>query len=110
MTEPTTPPPGGQSGWTPPGGTPSSGWTAPGGPPPSGQPASGSSPSAWQQGWERPRHEGRTGALVGGIILIGIGAIFLIDEFVPGFEIGRLWPLILVAIGIALLIGAFRRA
>ncbi|MGZ6295919.1 MAG: LiaI-LiaF-like domain-containing protein [Candidatus Limnocylindrales bacterium] len=105
MTEPNNPPPGTQPGWTPPGGQTTSSWTAPasqpGGPPPA-------DPS-WQYGSGRHRHEGRTGALVGGIILISLGGIFLLDELVPSFDIGRLWPLILIAIGAALLIGAFFR-
>lgn len=37
------------------------------------------------------------GGLMGPVILITIGAIFMIDEFVPG--VGFLWPLILIAIG-----------
>jgi hypothetical protein len=111
MTEPTTPPPGGQAGWTPPGGQApdQAGWAAPAGTPP--PPAATPAPTSgdWQQGWERHRHEGRSGAIIGGLILVSLGAIFLLDEFVPGFEIGRLWPLILVAIGVALLVGAFFR-
>ena len=108
MTEPTTPPPGGQGGWTPPGGQAPSSWTAPAGAPPTQAPTQAPS-TEWQQGWERHRHEGRSGAIIGGLILVSLGAIFLLDEFVPGFEIGRLWPLILVAIGVALLVGAFLR-
>ena len=108
MTEPTTPPPGGQAGWTPPGGQAPSSWTAPAGAPPTQAPTQAPS-TEWQQGWERHRHEGRSGAIIGGLILVSLGAIFLLDEFVPGFEIGRLWPLILVAIGVALLVGAFLR-
>jgi len=39
----------------------------------------------------------------GGLILVIIGVIFLINEFVPSLNFGRLWPLILIAIGVGML-------
>lgn len=44
------------------------------------------------------------GNLWGGIILIVLGSIFLVDRFVPRVDFGDLWPLILIAIGAILLI------
>ncbi len=46
------------------------------------------------------------GRIIGGLILITIGAIFLIENFFPGLYLSfsRLWPLILVAIGLGLMI------
>lgn len=41
-----------------------------------------------------------------GIILIVIGGIFLADNFIPFFHFWHLWPLILIAIGIGLLLKA----
>jgi phage shock protein C len=44
--------------------------------------------------------------LLGGLILIGLGGYFLLDEFdiLPyWFRIGKLWPLIFVAIGLSIL-------
>jgi phage shock protein C len=44
--------------------------------------------------------------LLGGLILIGLGGYFLLDEFdiIPyWFRIGKLWPLIFVAIGLSIL-------
>ena len=38
-----------------------------------------------------------------GIILILVGIIFLLNNVLPWFHFGVLWPLIVVAIGIALL-------
>jgi uncharacterized membrane protein len=46
----------------------------------------------------------RSGGIMGGVILIVLGGIFLVSEFVPGIDIGRLWPLILVAIGIGIIL------
>jgi phage shock protein C len=57
-----------------------------------------------------PQTKERTkGSLVGGLVLITIGALFLADELIPQINFGDLWPLILVAIGTGLLINAFTR-
>jgi phage shock protein C len=55
--------------------------------------------------WEPHRRRGG-GGLVGGIILIVLGLIFLAQQFIPGVDIGRLWPVILIIIGIGVI---FRR-
>ena len=39
----------------------------------------------------------------GAILLIGIGLIFLLDNFFPGFDLGKFWPLILIVIGLGML-------
>jgi phage shock protein C len=44
------------------------------------------------------------GGLTGGIVLIVIGGLFLVSQFVPGMDIGKLWPLILVAIGVSMIL------
>lgn len=46
------------------------------------------------------------GAVIGGLILVLIGAFFLIDEFniFPYIDIFRFWPIILIAIGLAILL------
>jgi len=49
----------------------------------------------------RNRHKG---SIMGGMILITIGVLFLIDEFIPQINFGDLWPVILIVIGIGLLI------
>ncbi len=36
---------------------------------------------------------------VWGIILIVLGTIFLLDEWIPEFDFGKFWPLILIAVG-----------
>ena len=36
---------------------------------------------------------------VWGIILIILGTIFLLDEWIPDFDFGKFWPLILIAVG-----------
>lgn len=52
------------------------------------------------------KKEDRHGMVIGGLIVLGLGVIFLLAnlEIIPDF--GTMWPLVLVVIGIALLIGA----
>lgn len=58
---------------------------------------------AYQQAAEMQRHRRRN---LAGWILIIFGALFLAQNFLPNFCIGNFWPLILVAIGAALLLKA----
>ena len=51
----------------------------------------------------------QTGSIIAGIILISLGALFLADEFLPKFDFGKYWPVLLVAIGIALLVTSGKR-
>ncbi|MFQ6032398.1 MAG: LiaI-LiaF-like domain-containing protein [Candidatus Zixiibacteriota bacterium] len=50
--------------------------------------------------------EDRHGMVIGGIIVLGIGIVFLLSNLNIIPHIGRMWPLILVVVGIALLMGA----
>jgi phage shock protein PspC (stress-responsive transcriptional regulator) len=43
------------------------------------------------------------GSIVGGLILIVLGLLFLGENFLPHFSLGDWWPLILVVIGIGLI-------
>lgn len=51
----------------------------------------------------RERHGGR-GGITAGIVLIVIGGLFLANNFLPGFDLWRLWPVILIAIGVSIMI------
>jgi phage shock protein C len=44
-----------------------------------------------------------SGGQIGGIILVALGSIFLADEFIPWFDFDKLWPMILIAIGVYIL-------
>ncbi len=46
----------------------------------------------------------RNGSLTGGIVLIVLGALFLANNYLPHFDFSATWPLILVAIGVALIL------
>ena len=48
--------------------------------------------------------ERNRGSLIGGMVLITLGMLFLADEFIPQINFGDLWPVILIVIGIGLLI------
>ncbi|MEI6884890.1 MAG: PspC domain-containing protein [Bacteroidota bacterium] len=46
------------------------------------------------------------GSLVGGLILITLGSLFLINQLIPNVDFGDLWPVLLVVIGAGLLINS----
>jgi hypothetical protein len=55
------------------------------------------------------KHGDRSGHLIGGTILIGVGLLFLLinlDVF-PGLE--DLWPVFIIIVGVALIIGSMTR-
>ena len=49
---------------------------------------------------ERPER----GRLLAGLILIILGFIFLFSKFLPWFSFGKLWPLILIILGVLLIL------
>jgi len=46
------------------------------------------------------------GSLIGALVLITLGTLFLADEFIPHINFGDLWPIILIVIGIGLLLNS----
>jgi hypothetical protein len=42
----------------------------------------------------------RRGGLLFPVLLIVLGGMFLLDQFVPGWGISRTWPVLLVVIGV----------
>ena len=63
--------------------------------PPSYVPTAPASPVAPEP--DRPR--GR-GGIVFGLVLVFVGLALLASQFVPGLDLWKLWPLIIVAVGI----------
>ena len=47
--------------------------------------------------------------LVGGLVLITLGLLFLGDHLIPDFHFRDYWPVILIAIGIGVLWKGFRQ-
>jgi phage shock protein PspC (stress-responsive transcriptional regulator) len=122
------PGPGAVPGWTPPEGTAASTSAAPEGADASAMPAAeGTGETAstdtqatptWSAaaptgGYAAPEHHRRGGAgasMIFGLLLVLLGAWFLIDEYVPGLDSDLLWPIALVVIGLALLFISMRRS
>jgi thiol:disulfide interchange protein len=57
---------------------------------------------------ERRAERGASGAIIFGLILVLVGAFFLVEMYVPSVDAGRLWPGVLVIVGVVLLIGSIR--
>ena len=53
---------------------------------------------------ERHVRHPRRGGFVGGIVLIVLGGLMLLERFFPEFRLEDYWPLILIAVGAALLL------
>jgi hypothetical protein len=68
--------------------------------PPAPAPYAAPQPVTGHQG----EREARNGGIMGGVILIVLGGIFLASQFVPGIDIVKLWPLILIAIGVGIIL------
>jgi phage shock protein PspC (stress-responsive transcriptional regulator) len=49
------------------------------------------------------------GSRVFGLLLVGLGVWFLVDEYVPGVDARLLWPVGLVLLGVLLLVVSMRR-
>ena len=47
--------------------------------------------------------------LVGGLILVCLGLLFLASNFFPWFGFAKLWPVILVILGVVILAGGFQK-
>ncbi len=50
------------------------------------------------------------GAIVFGAILVVVGALFLVRQFLPQLDFDLLWPVSAIILGVALVIGSVRRA
>lgn len=57
----------------------------------------------------QPVMDPNRGSMLAGIILVALGAIFLVDRFIPRIYFEDLWPLLLIAVGIILLRNHFTK-
>jgi phage shock protein C len=78
---------------------------------PGSAPAADPAAGAPAYGWQPPRHRAGSsnGALIFGLILIGLGVWFLIDDYLPEMDKRFIWPVALVVIGLIVLVFAMRR-
>jgi len=59
---------------------------------------------------EEPSHKSeKNRRILGGIIVIAVGLIFLLNGFFPWVGWNRLWPVILIAVGITIMVQAFKK-
>ena len=52
----------------------------------------------------------RGGMLIGGMIVTGVGVLFLMVELDIIPSVGRMWPVIPIIVGVALIVGSFRKS
>jgi phage shock protein C len=71
--------------------------------------ASGEPGPAWGYRAGLDRRERGGGAVVLGLVLVGLGAWFLLQRFIPASDGDFLWPVVLLLLGGALVIGSLRR-
>ena len=99
MTDPTEPTP-----------APSSSRSGPAAPPPA--PPVTSTPPSWGPDWSRRNQRRRdSGGLVFGVVLLLVGGYFLLRDtlHIRLPNLGELWPLFLIALGLWILLNAARR-
>jgi phage shock protein PspC (stress-responsive transcriptional regulator) len=63
--------------------------------------------SPWEM--EPDKRKNTRGPMIGGLVLITLGVLFLLDRLVPSINFHDFWPVILIVIGAALLGGSYSR-
>lgn len=58
---------------------------------------------------ERGASGGISGPMIGGLVLIALGAFFLLREWLPQFDFDWFWPMALIALGVLVLVMALGR-
>jgi phage shock protein C len=81
----------------------------PGGEPPATDPSGAVQSTDWETHQQRLRRGRSNGAVIFGVILIGLGVWFLVDQYLPAINTDLLWPVALVVLGVVLLVIALRR-
>lgn len=56
---------------------------------------------------DKKMDEDSRGMLIGGLITLGVGIIFLLSNLDILPSIGEMWPMIPIIVGVSLIIGAF---
>ncbi len=56
----------------------------------------------------RRGNDGRSAALVVGLILVAVGAWFLVRQYLPSIDLRAYWPWISIGFGVLLILGSFR--
>ena len=85
------------------------GWVDPAGTASTSARASRQAARAARRAARRERGDNRTPGVVIGAILIFIGIVFFLQQWLPAFDFDLFWPLILVGLGVVLLVVGFTR-
>ena len=59
---------------------------------------------------DKKTDEDRRGLLIGGMITMGVGLIFLLNNLGILPDIGEMWPLIPIVVGISLIVASFYKS
>jgi phage shock protein PspC (stress-responsive transcriptional regulator) len=65
--------------------------------------------TAAQQVKDELKKDPAKGQWIGGLILITLGSLFLVNQFIPALDFGKLWPVILIVIGAYVIANNARR-
>ena len=55
-------------------------------------------------------HAGYRNSIIGGVVLVVLGIIFLVQNYLHIDILDKFWPLILVAVGIVVIYNSLRRS
>ena len=65
--------------------------------------------TAAQQVKDELKKDPAKGQWIGGLILITLGSLFLVNQFIPALDFGKIWPVILIVIGAYVIANNARR-
>jgi phage shock protein C len=71
-----------------------------------GSSETGSTQPNYQQYYQAMAEQKHKRSSIFGVVLVVVGLLFLLDNFIPRIHFGDFWPLFLIAIGIGLLLNA----
>ena len=57
---------------------------------------------------KKNKHKASHNQIIGGLLILTVGVIFLVNNFLPGFGMGKLWPLFLIILAIGIITGELR--
>ena len=60
-------------------------------------------------GADKRANDEQSGMMIGGLIVLGIGLVFLLINLgiIPGFRV--IWPIVMIIVGLALIVGSISR-
>ncbi len=66
----------------------------------------GGAQTGYQRYYQAMAEQKQKRSSIFGFILVAVGLLFLLDNFIPRIHFGDFWPLLLVAVGVGLLLNA----